>query len=73
MPPAARLADRGLMSLPKPLSHPTSLLEHSVRATHLPAVVQRARPATARAAPVLRAERGGRQLSLPFFAPAGSR
>ena len=61
------------MSLPKPLSRPTSLLEHSVRATHLPAVVQRARPATALAAPVLHTERGGRQLSLPFFAPASPR
>lgn len=59
------------MSLPKPQSHPTSLLERSLRATHLPAVVQRARPAVALAAPVLRAERDGRQLSLPFFAPAG--
>jgi hypothetical protein len=55
------------MSLTPPLSRPTSLLEHSVRPTHLPAVVQRARPAMAVASPVLRADRGSRQLSLPFF------
>jgi hypothetical protein len=68
-----RPADRVIMSPPKSPPRPTSLLERSVRATHLPAVVQRARPATAQAAPVLHTERGGRQLSLPFFAPASSR
>ena len=58
------------MHLPSPLSRPTSLLERGARPTHLPAVVQRARPATTLAAPVLRAGRASRQLSLPFFAPA---
>ncbi|HRI16908.1 MAG TPA: hypothetical protein PL196_00140 [Burkholderiaceae bacterium] len=61
------------MTLPKPLSHPASLLERSARPTHLPAVVHRARPATTMSAPVLHADRGSRQLSLPFFAPAGTR
>lgn len=61
------------MTLPQPLSRPTSLLERSVRPTNLPAVIRRARPAASLSAPVLHAERGSRQLSLPFFAPADSR
>lgn len=71
---AAAADSTNIMTLPQPLSRPTSLLERSVRPTNLPAVVRRDRPATSRSAPVLHAERGSRQLSLPFFfAPADPR
>lgn len=58
----------------QPLPTPsTSLLARRPGAASLPAVVQRARPATACASPVLRGSRASpTQLCLPFFAP-GSR
>lgn len=58
------------MPLPKPLSHPPSLLERGIRASaSLPALARQARPATTRAEPLLRSDRASRQMSLPFFAP----
>lgn len=62
------------MPLPKPLSHPPSLLERGIRASvNLPALAPQARPATIRSEPLLRSDRDSRQMSLPFFAPLNLR
>ncbi len=55
--------------MPTPPPTSTSLLERGAGATRLPAVVQRARPATSAASPVLRSSRSSAQMNLPFFAP----
>ena len=61
------------MPAPKPLPHPAQLLDRQMRAASLPALAAHVRPATTRAEPVLRCDRGSRQMSLPFFAPAAAR
>lgn len=62
------------MLAPKPLSQPAPLLDRRIRAAaSLPALAAHVRPVTARAEPVLRCDRGSRQMSLPFFAPIAAR